>query len=243
MKRSVITRLLLTLTMVLALGAVSFAQDYERTGSTFTFNGTEIVTDDAIRIDQEISNMEPGDTVKITTTYVNKDSETTEWYMENKVLDTLEERSDMLGGYSYKLTNVGPGGEKTVIFDSDAIGDYESPDSERQGLKEATNATEDYFFIQELKAGQSGQTVLEVGLDGESQINSYEKKDAELQLSYAVEKISAEDIIKHVKKTGGVKTGDDTNILLPAVICLAGILLIIVGLISRRKDRKDGDRV
>lgn len=243
MKRTKTVTLLLALTLVLAMSQMSFAHDYTADGGTFTFNGSDIVVNNEAALDETISSMvEPGDTIQITLVYKNDDSETTEWYMENQVLDTLEKNASMHGGYSYKLSNVGPDGKTTEIFNSDAVGGTKSPVAGREGLRQATNATEDYFFIQELAPGQSGKTILEVGLDGESQVNSYENSDAKLRISYAVEKKDqGGTVYKHVKKTG-VRTGDDTNILLPAAVFLGGLLLLVIALISRRRDRKGGEQ-
>ena len=118
MKRTRIFTLLLTLTMVLAMSQMVFANDYKANGSTYTYNGSDIVRSKGPSISEAVSQLEPGDTVKITLVYKNDTADTTEWYMENSVIKTLEDEAGMDGGYSYVLTNVGPGGDKTVIFDT-----------------------------------------------------------------------------------------------------------------------------
>ena len=247
MKRTKIITLLLTLTMVLAMSQMVFAApDYKANGSTYTFNGSDIVLTKGQSISEAVSQLEPGDTVRITLTYENDTEDTTEWYMENSVINTLEEEAGMDGGYSYVLSNVGPGNKETVIFDTKegAVGGAE--DKGGRGLEQATNATkgelnsQDYFFIQELKPRQSGKTVLTVGLDGESLANVYETRDARIQIAYAVEKKgTGETVYKHVKHY--IDTGDTTDLLGPAAIFLGACLLMVLAVMSLRKDRKDGE--
>ena len=247
MKRNKITSLLLALVMVAAMCQMAFANDYSAKGGTYRFNGKDIVATGATSVNDQINSLvEPGDTVTIDLTYTNDTGDVTEWYMENTVIDTLEAAGAANGGYTYQLTNVGPDGTRTEIFNSDAVGGTNSPAGAGEGLKQATNATsgqyesQNYFFIQELAAGQSGHTELKVSLDGESQINSYQDKNAEIEFSYAVEKKGTADVYNHVRKT--VRTGDETMIILPAAAFLGALLLLILAVRSRRKDRKEGDR-
>ena len=248
MKRTKLFTLLLTLTMVLAMSQMVFADDYTAKGGTYTYNGTDIERTEGQAISEAVSQLEPGDTVKITLTYKNDTSDTTEWYMENTVLKTLEEEAGMDGGYTYVLSNIGPDGKETTIFDTreGAIGGAEKKGG--TGLEQATNATEgkinsqDYFFIQELKADESGQTVLTVGLDGESLANVYETRNASIQIGYAVEKLeTGETVYKHVKRKSNIDTGDTTDLIGPAAVFLGACLLLIIGIISYRKDRKEGE--
>lgn len=248
MKRTKIFTLLLTLTMVLAMSQLVFANDYEANGSTYTYNGSDIVLTRGEAISEAVNKLEPGDTVKITLVYENDTDDTTEWYMENKVLETLEDEAGMDGGYTYVLTNVGPNGDETAIFDTreGAIGGAE--DKGGTGLEQATNATEgelesqDYFFIQELAPHQSGKTVLTVGLDGESLANVYETKAASIQIAYAVEKkATGETVYKHIKRRYTIDTGDTTDLIGPAAVFLGACLLLILAIISMKKGRKDGE--
>ena len=240
--------LLLALTMVLAMSQMAAAETYKATGGTYKFDGKDIVATGTTSIRDQINTLvEPGDTVKITLKYTNGTDDKTDWYMENTVLDTLEAAGAANGGYTYVLKNIGPDGTETEIFNSDAVGGADSPAGAGTGLEQATNATkgkyansDDYIFIQTLAGGESGTTQLEVSLDGESQINSYQEKDAEIEFSYAVEEQGTEDIYKHVRKK--VYTGDMTNLLLPAAAFLASLLLLILAVKNHRKDRKDGDK-
>ena len=253
MKRNKTITLLLALSLVLAMSGFAWADSYEAPGGTYTFDGSKIVAEDSMDISQVLDELiEPGDTVSVTLDYVNGYDEVTEWYMENTVLDTLETLNTMQAGYTYKLTNVGPDGTTTTLFDTKEQEVGGGTNDAGTGLEQATNAAaaddkngakQDYFFIQELQPGEAGKTVLEVGLDGETHINSYEEKDGQVEISYAVELGEGEDTIVYEHVPGkGVKTGDTTQ-LIESVCAFAGALLcLIIGILSARKDRrKDGD--
>lgn len=231
-----ITTLLLALMMVLAMSQSVFAAS----GGTYTFDGSQI-TQSGGDIKDAISGLQPGDSVDIEFVYENDSDDSTEWYLRNEVLDSLKDAAEDNGGYTYKLTNYGETGT-TEIFDSNAVGGDENyePDGIAKGLLGATDATDEFFHIDTLAKGQSGRTVLTVGFDGESQGNAYENSNAVVEIQYAVElSETGETIYKHVNR--GVKTGDDTNIILPLAVFLGGLLLLVLGLISRRKERKDGE--
>ena len=175
---------------------------------------------------------------------MNGSSEETNWYLSNDVLKTLEEGSDAEGGgYTYELVNDGVKEGHVVIFSSDAVAgteDYD-PDTADTGLHDAANALgeEEWIFIDTLQPGQKGTTTLTVALDGESQPNSYQSTDGQLEVAYAVETVDNTVTYKHVSKIG--HTGDDTN-LLPMILTFLGALaLLILAYLSWRKDRKDGD--
>jgi hypothetical protein len=236
-----ITTLLLALMTVLMMSQAAFAETYN--GGTFSFDGSDIINSDAeSTIDEEIGNLEPGDSMTFKFEYSNDSDEDTEWYLENKIVKTLEEMGGTNGGYTYKLVNYGKAEGTVTIFDSEAVAgeDSENPDSEDEGLKSATNATEDWLYIDTLKPGQSGSTELTVALDGESQANSYQATDGQLRIAYAVETLEGETIYKHVPGKR-VNTGDMTNLMTPLAMFLGAALLAVLTILSFRKDRKDGD--
>ncbi len=125
-------------------------------------------------INDAIYGIQPGDNVIITLALKNENDEATDWYMTNEVLYSLEDRSANAGTsggvYTYKLTYTGPDGEVTSLYDSDTVGG-EDPSGNKagEGLRQATNALSDYFFLDTLKKGQSGKVTLEVALDGDTQ--------------------------------------------------------------------------
>ena len=241
-KMSKITTLLLALMTVLMMSQAAFAESYD--GGTFSYNGSSISNSKAAAtIDQAISNLEPGDSMTFTFTYKNDSENSTEWYLENQVVHTLEEKSAATrdGGYTYELVNNGKKEGRVVIFSSKAVAGQESenPDKSDQGLKSATNATGDWLYIDTLAAGQSGSTTLTVALDGESQANSYQTASGQLRIAYGVEDTAVgEDIIKHRK---GVDTGDTNNLIIPVAAFIGAMILLILAILSYRKDRKDGE--
>lgn len=231
-----ITTLLLALMMVLAMSQSVFAAS----GGTYTFDGSQI-TQSGGDIKDAISGLQPGDSVDIEFVYENDSDDSTEWYLRNEVLDSLKDATEDNGGYTYKLTNYGKTGT-TEIFDSNAVGGDENyePDGIAKGLLGATDATDEFFHIDTLAKGQSGRTVLTVGFDGESQGNAYENSNAVVEIQYAVElSATGETIYEHTSRT--VRTGDDTNIVLPLAVFLGGLLLLVLAFVSRRKERKDGE--
>lgn len=251
MRKNRIITLLLTLTVVIGMSQAVFAKPYEANGGQYTYREGQKQIEASVTTDiqDQIRGIEPGDSVTIKLDYTNKAKRATDWYMENEVLDTLEATASnpMNGGYTYTLKNIGPDGKETVIFDSDQVGG--GANGAGDGLDQATTATQadndqDYFFIQTLEPGETGHTELYVALDGESQINTYQEKNAEIEFRYAVEEREndvihepGEDIIKKI-----VKTGDETKWIAPAAVFIGAIVLLVLALVSRRKDRKDGDR-
>ena len=206
-------------------------------------------------IDDVITGMQPGDTAQIELALTNQYSETTDWYMTNKVLYSLEDRSkDKLtsgGAYTYHLAYTDPDGKETVLYDSDTVGG-ETISPAGEGLHEATSALQDYFFLDELKKGQSGKISLSVSLDGETQGNDYQDTLADLQMNFAVELGAAEETTASSSTTSRprtpdvVRTGDDNNLTTWYILGgISGALLLCLGfwsLFARKKDEKGGQR-
>lgn len=239
-KMNRITTLLLALMTVLMMSQAAFAESYD--GGTFNFDGSSINNSKAASpIDEAIRSLEPGDSMTFTFTYKNSSADSTEWYLSNEVVETLEQSGGENGGYTYQLINYGKKEGTVTIFSSEAVAgaDSQNPDTADKGLKSATNATKDWLYIDTLASGQSGRTELTVALDGESQANSYQTTKGQLKIAYSVEKTATgETVYEHVK---GVNTGDTTNLILPAAMFLAALLLLILAIMSYRRDRKDGD--
>lgn len=143
-------------------------------------------------LDEVIYGMQPGDNVIIELQLRNKNPETTDWYMTNEILYSLEDRSANSGtnggAYTYKLTYTDKNGEENSLFDSDTIGGEGSEESGAgEGLHQATNALEEYLYLDTLAKGDKGRITLEVELDGETQGNDYQNTLADLQMNFAVE--------------------------------------------------------
>ncbi len=158
-----------------------------------TFNGenqmvSSFKTSD---INDVVGGMQPGDNVIITLSLKNDNRTSTDWYMKNEVLYSLEDRSangqTKGGAYTYRLSyQSSQGGEENVLFDSDTVGG-ENVSAAGEGLKEATSSLKEYFYLDTLSQSQSGVITLEVALDGETQGNDYQDTLADLQMEFAVE--------------------------------------------------------
>lgn len=216
----------------------------------------------------QFAGMQPGDYTDIAIDIKNENSNTVDWYMTNKVLKTLEDtrEADALSGgaYTYILTykNKNSGEEKT-LFSSDVVGgDDVSPAGE--GLHEATDALDEWFYLDTLSKDDGGVLTLRVALDGETQGNDYQDTLAELQMQFAVELRNTKETPppenpdkpkpkpnkpSNPSKPGGsskisrtkVKTGDYTNyipyLVAAGVSGLALLLLAIYSLRERRRQR------
>ena len=238
-KMSKITTLLLTLITVLMMSQAAFAETTPVNGGTYTYNGSAIATSGVTNMAATLSGLEPGDSITITQTYVNSSDEETEWYIRQEVLDTLETSKSMNGGYSYKLVS---GGQ--TLFDSEAVGGNGS-ESSKYGLLQINdavtgeNAGEKWIHIDTLKAGARGTTTLTVALDGESQANVYQSTNGKLDIQYAVENKEKEG--ETIYKTKSVDTGDTTSLIMPIALFAGALVLLVLAVLSYRKDRKDGE--
>lgn len=238
---------LLLAAALIAASALSVCAESSSIDGSCTFDGRKISSDiSSEAVAKAVSELQPGDEVTFTVEYTNEDSESTDWYMENTVVKTLEETEQARktvegtgdaadGGYTYELTQIAGSGKKKVLFSNDKVGG-ESRTGGMQGLEQATNALENWFYIDTLKSGESGTVELHIAFDGETQANDYMDTDGELNLRFAVEK----------QKEGNpppppdrVKTGDESRLIMWTAIALAGgLLLMILAFLSRRSDRK-----
>ena len=219
-------------------------------------------------INDTIYGIQPGDNAIVELSLKNENETATDWYMTNKVLYSLEDRSANSGAtggaYTYRLTYTDKGGTETVLFDSDTVGGDEASGG-REGLHEATAALEDYFYLDTLATGDSGKITLEVALEGETQGNDYQNTLADLQMNFAVEMnptavrereettTNNREVVNRVqdqttsqsrtgRNTSVVRTGDESN-LTPFVIAssVSGILFLLLsmyGLAEKRKEEK-----
>ena len=86
---------------------------------------------------------------------------------------------------------------------------------------------------------QKGTTTLTVALDGESQANIYQATNGTLDIQYAVEETAKEG--ETIYKTKSVDTGDTTSLVMPIAVFAAAVVLLVLAVLSYRKDRKDGE--
>lgn len=203
-------------------------------------------------MDEAISGMQPGDNITFTLDLGSQNSSVTDWYLTNKVIQSLEDTSKNAntggGAYTYYLAYTGAN-RTVVLFDSDTVGGEGSG-----GLKDATGGLENYIYLDTLSSGQSGRITLRVALDGETQGNAYQDTLANLQMQFAVEVRPGPTTVVEEGPPGTpqpgtpgrtiiVRTGDDTN-LVPYVVAMAvsGILFLLLGIYGVRQNKKEKRR-
>ena len=157
-------------------------------GVSFTKDNKMVSNFKTADMDEAIYGMQPGDNVVVTLSLKNENAADTDWYMTNKVLRSLEESNDAAAGgaYTYILTYTDKAGGKKTLFSSDTVGG-EDISKAGEGLHAATDALEDFFYLDTLASSEKGRVSLEVALDGETQGNDYQDTLADLQMNFAVE--------------------------------------------------------
>lgn len=179
-----ITKLLLAVLLAMGMFVSVSAEENE-----VIYNGEDIVASGSSSLHDAMSGLEPGVTREFTIKMTNISATESHWYIENEVLNSLEDSKAIAkdGGYTYKIEYTAPDGTLKVLFDSSKIGGDEQ-ESSATGLKQATESTKDeYFFIDTLKSKESGLLKITIGLDGESQPNSYMDTKADFEIRFAVE--------------------------------------------------------
>jgi hypothetical protein len=205
------------------------------------------------KMSDTISGMQPGDTAVFTVALGNENETTVDYYMANKILKSLEESKNTGtkgGAYTYILTYTGPDGSTKTIFDSDRVGG--AIVNEKEGLYQATQGLENFFFLDSYKKGQTGNITLTISLDGETQGNDYQDTLADLQMNFAVMLRTAgeygnegDDETGRERNPRVVQTGDNTNLKPFFIIAIcASVVLVglgILGTVERRKMKKGGE--
>lgn len=157
---------------------------------TFTQNGEMAGNLNVDEINDRMAAMEPGDEIEVSVVLTNTNSSTTYWHMKNNVKrsmekDQAESSADPAsgGGYTYRLVYEDAAGE-IVLYSNERVGG-----EEEDGLLElqSDERLKEYFYLGTLASGQSGRVRLTVGLDGETQGNSYQDRVANLLMQFAVE--------------------------------------------------------
>lgn len=238
MKKKILS---LAMAMTLLVGA-SFsvqAEDYQgEDGWNVTFDGKKMKNSfTSSDIDSAIYDILPGDSIEIHLDLQNTSKKSADWYMTNEVLQSLEDSKNVAEGgvYTYVLTYVNPEGKDRLLYSSEALeGEY---------IQEATGALEDYFFLDSIKAGKSGEIVLKVGLEGETQGNDYQNTLARMQMNFAVEPtIEGSHTITKEKIIETIKTGDNAKVMVFVGVTLAaGLVCLILAILKMRKHDDDQD--
>lgn len=220
------------LVMLLAVSVTARAEEFSGgDGWSVTFDGSQMTsTFKNTDIDDAVYQLQPGDTVTIHLKLANAYSANTDWYMTNEVLQSLEDSQTVAegGAYSYILKYVNPKGESNLLYSSDDVGG-ESINESGEGLRQATDSLEDYFYLDTLAAGEEGEITLVVKLEGETQGNTYQDTLAKLQMNFAVELTST---ATGTHTPGGntpgnkiIKTGDNSKVLMYSLLALlAGLI-------------------
>lgn len=208
---------------------------------TFTNNAKMESNFNPNDISQMVNDIQPGDTAKIAITLKNDNSDTTNWYMTNKILSSLEEsaKSATGGAYEYELSYTSPDKTTTTFFSSDTVGGDNSA-GDNVGLHEVADITGDYFLLGSIGNGQSGLVELEVSLDGETQGNSYQDTLADLSMDFAVE-LNPKANTRTISSDYSLpQTGDDLMDRLPIFFGIAGVglVILIIAIIGLRKSKK-----
>lgn len=238
MIKRAVTGLALAVMMSLTVPAMamSFTGD-PGWGVTFSQDEKMVENFKAGQLQDVMNQMEPGDDATITLTIKNDNNTTTDWYMTNKVIESLEESVKVASGgaYSYYLSY-----NDDVLYDSSTVGG-EGSSKAGTGLHQATNALEDYIYLDTLEKGESGKITLKVALDGETQGNDYQDTLAKLQMQFAVELAPEGTTVtnnKVIKKANVVKTGDQN--MSPYAIAggIAGVILLVLAIMSLKRRKQ-----
>ena len=231
---------LLILSLMLALPLAANAETLNGRSDwivTFTTANRMVSNFGESEFDDIMANMQPGDTANFKVTVLNSSGKTVDWYMTNEVKKTLERSVEISGGaYSYILNYTTSTGGSRELYNSDTVGGENSASSGAgEGLKEI-NSTElnDWIFLEEMATGRSGVVNLQVKLEGESQINSYQDTWADIRLKFAAEVVPTRTV---------VKTGDEGTELKPLYLGMAAAGLLSLGLamdgaVQNRKKRR-----
>ena len=245
--------LLMAVCMILSNTKYAKADDLDKEW-TVTFTAEGVMDDAALKeadLMYELSGLQPGDTMTIKINLKNENKETVDWYMYNKVIETLEDQNfdangnpvASAGAYTYNLTFTGPDGVEQDIYKSDTVGgDKENADNSFIGLYEATATLEDYFYMFTTKTGESGFVTLFVELEGETQGNDYQDTLAQLQMRFMVMVPDEESSTPPPSPN----TGDASNILpyfIATGVSGAVILVLATVLVIRRKKEKTEEEV
>ena len=243
MKKKVLC-LVMAMVMVVGAGISVQAEDYQGSdGWVANFDGKEIKSNfGTSNLTEEAKSIQPGDSITLKVSIKNSDSGKTDWYMTNEAIQSLEDAKSAANGgaYEYRLAYINAAGKETELYNSETVGGEGA--SSKEGLHQATDSLEEYFYLDRLDPGQSGTVTLRVKIDGETVINDYQETLALLKMTFAVEKVTESTIRKVPGEdkviTNRVKTGDTNKILLFCALALiSGIILLILALMSMKRRR------
>lgn len=152
-----------------------------------TYNGSKFLPTDGKEYDAnkaKLKDVMPGDTIEYVVTYENKDKdgEAIDFYLNANVVKSLEDTSSAAGGaYTFKILNNG-----VELFDSETGGDAVSAEG-AVGLNLVNGNQGAYFSLGSVPINGSGNVVVSIKLDGNSQTNDYMSAIANLDLKFVAE--------------------------------------------------------
>lgn len=253
-KHKLIFSLVLAVCLILGTTSGVYANSYptKDTNWKVTFTNEDEMEQNfsASSFADNLQGFQPGDTATFKVKVQNNNKAQTEWYMENEVINSLEDLSKNSetggGAYTYALSYKGSNGKDVEFYNSEdktaggnpLIGGEDFNKDAGEGLHQATQGLEDWFYMDTLKKGESGVVTLSIKFDGESQVNDYQDTFAAVNMNFAVEKTPT------VPDEPGdiVKTGDASHMILWAIVGLAAILLGLFVLIAgRRKEEQENE--
>ena len=252
MKKKIMCLAMIAL-MVIGTPLTVHAEDF--TGSKdweVSFDGKQMKSNfKTSEFGQDVLNILPGDSITLKINLKDASGNKSDWYMKNDILQTLEDSNTSAGGgaYTYILKYHDPEGKDTVLYSSEAVGG-ETLDGGKEGLHEADQSLDSYFYLDRIKHGEKAYISLYVKLDGETQGNDYQDTLAKLQMNFAVEKVKDGTIEKHIveKKEkeivtytrGMVKTGDNSNVVVFSVVTLvSGLALLVIAFVTMKRRRQE----
>ena len=258
MKKKILCLAMIAL-MVIGTPLTANAEHFEGSKNwNVTFDGNNLKDNfTGSDVTESILNIQPGDSITVQINLKNTASKKTDWYLNNEVLQTLEDSNEVAegGAYTYLLKYHDPSGTETVLYDSKVLGGDKQADDKAEGLEQATFGRKDEFvYLDRLNKGESGYVSLYIELDGETQGNAYQETLAKLRMKFAVEKVNDETITREIKKEGKdevvvvtkyvpgmVKTGDNSKLVLFSSLALVSGLGILVYAFVLMKKRREGE--
>ena len=232
MKKKILC-LAMAMLLMLSMSINVLAEDFVGSNEwTVSFDGDKMNSNfKSAEMTEDILNILPGDSITLQVNLKNTDDEKSDWYMTNEVLQTLEESNDSAegGAYTYILTYVDPAGGEVVLYSSEVVG---GEGSKEEGLHQATDGLEDYFYLGRLSKNEQAMIRLYVQLDGETQGNAYQDTLAKLQMNFAVEGVTTQTV---------VKTGDQSPIAMISMAALGcAVVLLVLAILAMHMNRKKG---
>lgn len=258
----------LALVMCMMAGTTLTANAEHYTGSDgwkAQFTGKGIEQNFAVSdLSEAIYGLQPGDSITIQLKLENQADRAADWYMTNEATSLEDSQSSANGGaYTYELTYTDQAGAVTTLYSSENVGG-EKNNAAGEGLHEATNSLEEFFYLDRLASKESGTVELTVALDGETQGNGYQNTLAKLQMGFAAAPVAGDGggsgggsgsgggggsdpdggtpsvPPTAVYSVGAVQTGDTNQILgWSALALVCGLGLMIFALVRKEKGEKD----